>query len=119
MNSNYSYYACHQCINVDGIKHPASIIQIDNATNIASLYGPFDYNERAFIEWLGGTIILCASDSSPLVLGQTIKSYIDKSVNRKHHIDIQAETYAWHTPILDILHPIETPLIHLYKRNKR
>ena len=114
MDSNYSYYACHQCIDVNGAKHSASIIQVHNATSIASLYAPFDYTEQAFVLWLGGTIILSAGGQPPLLCGETLQSYIHKSIATSHPLGIQVEAHAWHTPILDVTHPISTPLIHLH-----
>ena len=106
----YTLLACHQFINEQGIRHGASIIKIYGEESHAELEGPFDYCERAFIKWMGGTIIFSTEKEPPIQPNETLSSYIKQKGTSKISLSKNAFLYAWYTPIIDIQLPLQASL---------
>ena len=105
-----SLFACHQLIDEDGKLHTASIIRVCGDESHAQYECAFDYKERAFLIWLGGTIILSPKEEVPVKQGETLEHYLEQTSTLVGKAESVRPVYAWHTPLLDITAPLQFPL---------
>lgn len=105
-----SLFACHQLIDEDGKLHTASIIRVCGDDSCAQYECAFDYKERAFLIWLGGTIILSPKEEVPVKQGETLEHCLEQTRTKVKRTENLKPVYAWHTPLLDITAPLQFPL---------